>query len=83
MKCTETLNDYGGRRQKKRFCIYLRENCLLIGQKEGQTKHQKSGKKLHKKIEGETKRAKVLKRRKLYKKNGEGGDEDALGAKVL
>ena len=83
MKCTETLNDYGGRRQKKRFCIYLRENCLLIGQKEEQTKHQKSGKKLYKKIEGGTNRAKVLKRRKLYKKNGEGRDEDALGAKVL
>ena len=68
MKCSETLNDYGGGRQKKRFCIYLKEDCLLIGQKEEQTKHQKSGKKLYKKIEGETNRAKVLKRRKLYKK---------------
>ena len=68
MKCSETLNDYGDRRQKKIFCIYLREDCLLIEQKEEQTKHQKSGKKLYKKIEGETNRAKVLKRRKLYKK---------------
>ena len=83
MKCSETLNDYGGRRQKKRFCIYLREDCLLIEQKEEQTKHQKSGKKLYKKIEGETNRAKVLKRRKLYKKLEGGGDEDGLGAKVL
>ena len=83
MKCSETLNNYGGRRQKKRFCIYLRENCLLIGQKEEQTKHQKSGKKLYKKIEGKTNRAKVLKRRKLYKKLEGGGDEDGLGAKVL
>ena len=83
MKCSETLNDYGDRRQKKIFCIYLREDCLLIEQKEEQTKHQKSGKKLYKKIEGETNRAKVLKRRKLYKKLEGGGDEDALGAKCF
>ena len=81
MKCSETLNDYGGRRQKKRFCIYLKEDCLLIGQKEEQTKHQKSGKKLYKKIEGETNRAKVLKRRILYKNWTGCGDEDALGGK--
>lgn len=81
MKCSETLNDYGGRRQKKRFCIYLREDCLLVGQKEEQTKHQKSGKKLYKKIEGETNRAKVLKRRILYKNWTGCGDEDALGGK--
>ena len=74
MKCSETLNDYGGRRQKKRFCIYLREDCLLIEQKEEQTKPQKSGKKLYKKIEGKTNRAKVLKRRKLYKKIGRGAE---------
>ena len=83
MKCSETLNDYGDRRQKKIFCIYLREDCLLIEQKEEQTKHQKSGKKLYKKIERETNRAKVLKRRKLYKKLEGGGDEDALRAKCF
>ena len=42
VKCSETLNDYGGGRQRKRFCIYLREDCLLIEQKEEQTKHQKA-----------------------------------------
>ena len=39
-----------------------------MGKKRNKQSIQKSGKKLYKKIEGETNRAKVHKRRKLYKK---------------